>query len=146
MTSANLHLRMNSTREVKKTMTSGQTEKQTDEYKHVHEHDHYHDHSHSHSIFGGHSHDHDHGAEGAKSLVAAMQGKGKLLEDIYIYWTSGELNVFALTGDRGSRITLIGLASNIGLTAAKGTAGIYMHSASLLAEAGHSLSGKFHTN
>lgn len=35
---------------------------------------------------------------------------------------------------------LIGLASNVGLTATKGIAGIYMNSASLLAEAGHSLS------
>lgn len=49
----------------------------------------------------------------------------------------------ALTGekkDRGSRITILGLASNVGLTAVKGTAGIFMNSASLLAEAGHSLS------
>ena len=36
--------------------------------------------------------------------------------------------------------TLVGLASNVGLTATKGVAGIYMNSASLLAEAGHSLS------
>jgi hypothetical protein len=33
-----------------------------------------------------------------------------------------------------------GLASNVGLTVTKGVAGIYMNSASLLAEAGHSLS------
>lgn len=33
-----------------------------------------------------------------------------------------------------------GLASNVGLTMTKGVAGIYMNSASLLAEAGHSLS------
>lgn len=47
-------------------------------------------------------------------------------------------------GDRGSRITLIGLFANVGLTAAKGAAGVYMHSASLLADAGHSLSGAYH--
>ena len=44
-------------------------------------------------------------------------------------------------GDRGSRITLIGLFSNIVLTSAKGLAGWYLHSASLLADAGHCLSG-----
>ena len=45
-------------------------------------------------------------------------------------------------GDRGSRVTLIGLAANILLTSAKGAAGWYMNSAALLADAGHSLSGK----
>ena len=44
-------------------------------------------------------------------------------------------------GDRGSQITLIGLFANVGLTIAKGAAGWYMHSASLLADAGHSMSG-----
>jgi len=34
----------------------------------------------------------------------------------------------------------LGLASNIGLTVTKGLAGLWMNSASLLAEAGHSLS------
>lgn len=43
--------------------------------------------------------------------------------------------------DRGSRITLVGLVFNVGLTGIKGLAGWYMHSASLLADAGHSLSG-----
>ncbi|TCD71617.1 hypothetical protein EIP91_007364 [Steccherinum ochraceum] len=43
-------------------------------------------------------------------------------------------------GDRGSRITVIGLLANVGLTASKGAAGWYMNSASLLADAGHSLS------
>lgn len=33
-----------------------------------------------------------------------------------------------------------GLGSNVGLTVSKGLAGIWMNSASLLAEAGHSLS------
>jgi divalent metal cation (Fe/Co/Zn/Cd) transporter len=50
--------------------------------------------------------------------------------------------VLGRTGDRGSRITLIGLFSNVGLTLAKGAAGWYMHSASLLADAGHSMSGQ----
>ncbi|WVR08473.1 hypothetical protein IAU60_005528 [Kwoniella sp. DSM 27419] len=42
--------------------------------------------------------------------------------------------------DRGTRITLIGLGSNVALTSLKGLAGVLMNSASLLAEAAHSLS------
>ncbi|KAF9033253.1 cation efflux protein [Hymenopellis radicata] len=83
---------------------------------HVHD-EHDHTHSHSHSLFShSHSHDddHNHGAE----IVAALQGKG----------------------DRGSQITLLGLASNVSLTIIKGVAGWFLHSASLLADAGHSLS------
>ncbi|KAF9566697.1 CDF-like metal transporter [Agrocybe pediades] len=82
-----------------------------------HDHDE-HSHSHSHSIFG---HSHSHGEEhthDAEQIIAALQG----------------------SGDRGSYITLVGLFSNIGLTAVKGLAGWYMHSASLLADAGHSMS------
>uniref|UniRef100_U9T6B8 Cation efflux protein transmembrane domain-containing protein n=1 Tax=Rhizophagus irregularis (strain DAOM 181602 / DAOM 197198 / MUCL 43194) TaxID=747089 RepID=U9T6B8_RHIID len=41
---------------------------------------------------------------------------------------------------RGTKITLWGLASNVGLTAAKGVAGVVMNSASLVADAAHSLS------
>ncbi|GAN01813.1 cation efflux family [Mucor ambiguus] len=41
---------------------------------------------------------------------------------------------------KGTRITVIGLASNVGLTIAKGAAGWVMNSASLLAEALHSFS------
>ncbi|KAH9485449.1 putative metal transporter [Psilocybe cubensis] len=74
---------------------------------------------HSHSIFG---HSHSHGEEGhskdAEQIIAALKGKG----------------------DRGSYITLVGLFSNVALTGVKGLAGWYMHSASLLADAGHSLS------
>lgn len=55
--------------------------------------------------------------------------------------SSGLICIYLL-GDRGSYITLVGLFSNIALTAAKGLAGWFMHSASLLADAGHSLSGK----
>ncbi|CEJ03505.1 Putative Iron ion homeostasis-related protein [Rhizopus microsporus] len=44
---------------------------------------------------------------------------------------------------RGTRITIIGLASNVGLTVSKGVAGWMMNSASLLAESLHSFSGKF---
>ncbi|KAA1100787.1 hypothetical protein PGTUg99_027166 [Puccinia graminis f. sp. tritici] len=48
----------------------------------------------------------------------------------------------ALTGnsDKGSRVTLMGLAANIALTAVKGIAGYLLASASLIADAGHSLS------
>lgn len=42
--------------------------------------------------------------------------------------------------DESRRITLIGFASNIGLTATKAFAGLHYHSESLLADAGHSLS------
>jgi hypothetical protein len=86
--------------------------------KHTHghsDHDHEHDHAHhSHSLF--HSHAHDHSAS-AGELVSALS-----------------------RNDRGSRITLLGLASNVLLTALKGIAGYAMNSASLIAEAGHSFS------
>ncbi|EIN11789.1 hypothetical protein PUNSTDRAFT_50649 [Punctularia strigosozonata HHB-11173 SS5] len=90
-------------------------------HHHDHEHDHEHgDHSHSHSIFSKHVH--SHGEEGhdatAEEVIKALQG----------------------SGDRGSRITLVGLFANIGLTASKGAAGWYMNSAALLAESAHSLS------
>lgn len=75
-----------------------------------------HDH-HDHGIFG-HSHSHGGDTEEAAALAAAFSG----------------------AGDRGSRIILWGLASNILLTAAKGVGGYMLHSASLLADAGHSLS------
>ncbi|KAL0956509.1 hypothetical protein HGRIS_002650 [Hohenbuehelia grisea] len=94
-----------------------------DHHEHDHDHDHEHDHasehSHSHSIFSPHSHSHD-GAHshGAEKIMAALEGQG----------------------DRGSQITLVGLFANVGLTAAKGAAGWYMHSASLLADAAHSFS------
>ncbi|KAI0689965.1 cation efflux family-domain-containing protein [Cytidiella melzeri] len=77
-----------------------------------------HSHSHSHSVLGsfGHAHTHGEGGTGdADKVVAALSG----------------------AGDRGSRITLVGLASNVGLTVSKGAAGWYMNSASLLADAGH---------
>ncbi|EIW83161.1 cation efflux protein [Coniophora puteana RWD-64-598 SS2] len=89
------------------------------DHKHAHVHENGHDHTHSHGIFG-HSHaahDHDH-SEDAERVMQALSGKG----------------------DRGSQITLVGLFTNVGLTAAKGIAGWQMHSASLLADAGHSLS------
>ncbi|KAG5648510.1 hypothetical protein DXG03_003121 [Asterophora parasitica] len=80
-----------------------------------------HSHSHSHSLFGGHSHangeEHSH-SHGTEQIIAALEGQG----------------------DRGSRITIVGLVCNVGLTTAKGAVGWYMHSASLLADAGHSLS------
>ncbi|KAJ3007823.1 hypothetical protein NUW54_g3396 [Trametes sanguinea] len=93
-------------------------------HSHEHEHDHVHDshshsHSHSHGFFGSLVHRHDHGEEGhakdPEQIVQALKGQG----------------------DRGSKITLIGLASNVVLTGAKGAAGWYMNSAALLADAGH---------
>ncbi|PWN27384.1 cation efflux protein [Jaminaea rosea] len=88
-----------------------------------HEHDHDHSsHSHSHSLLGGHDHSHAHGSpEEADRLIAALKGKG----------------------DRGSNITLLGLFSNIVLCISKGIAGVFLNSASLVADAAHSLSDMF---
>ncbi|KAJ6499972.1 mitochondrial iron ion transporter [Mycena vitilis] len=77
-----------------------------------------HDHSHSHSIFSTHTHGPGASTDTAERLMAAF-GPG---------------------ADRGSRITLIGLFANIGLTAIKGVAGYLTHSTALIADAGHSLS------
>jgi len=85
---------------------------------HDHEPSNSHSHSHSHGIFGGHSHSHGHDHDHGGGLIETLQ--------------SG--------GDRGSRVTLIGLGANIILTSAKGAAGWFMNSAALLADAGHSLS------
>nr|XP_031860237.1 uncharacterized protein CI109_004369 [Kwoniella shandongensis]KAA5527309.1 hypothetical protein CI109_004369 [Kwoniella shandongensis] len=85
-------------------------------HNHEHSHEHGHGHDHDHGIFHTHAHDH---SEGAEQLMQAL--------------SSGKL-------DRGTRITLLGLGSNVLLTMSKGLAGLWMNSASLLAEAGHSLS------
>lgn len=91
------------------------------EHAHDHSHDHpphdeghahTHAHTHTHGLFHSHAHEHDNAA-----LVSALT-----------------------KNDRGSRITLLGLASNVLLTALKGVAGYAMNSASLIAEAGHSFS------
>lgn len=76
------------------------------------------DHSHSHSIFHSHSHDEHEHTQSAEGVLKALQG--------------GD--------DRGSRITLVGLYSNIVLTGTKGIAAWHMNSASLLADAAHSMS------
>ena len=52
------------------------------------------------------------------------------------------MKVFEGKGDAGSRITLLGMLTNVGLTASKGVAGWVFNSAALLAEAGHSASGE----
>jgi hypothetical protein len=82
-------------------------------------HDHAHDHSHEGHSHAGHSHGlfHSHHEHDNAALVSALT-----------------------KNDRGSRITLLGLASNVLLTALKGVAGYAMNSASLIAEAGHSFS------
>lgn len=71
----------------------------------------------SHSHNSDHNHTHENGEEQA-ILLDALRGQG----------------------DKGSLVTLIGLGSNILLTTTKGIAGYYLASASLLADAGHSLS------
>ncbi|OZJ04288.1 hypothetical protein BZG36_02578 [Bifiguratus adelaidae] len=72
--------------------------------------------SHSHS----HSHGHAHGHEGHSHahLVDALE----------------------TTSSRGWRITVVGLVANVGLCVTKGVAGWVMNSASLVADAAHSLS------
>ncbi|KAJ1801398.1 mitochondrial metal transporter [Coemansia sp. RSA 2399] len=72
-----------------------------------------HSHSHSHSIFSVHSH----GSE-------EHAGKIELLEH----------------NKAGSRITLIGMGANFGMSIAKGLAGVHFHSSALLADAAHSMS------
>ncbi|KAI7871475.1 cation efflux protein [Spinellus fusiger] len=74
---------------------------------------HYGTHGHGHGH--GHSHDEDH----------IHHGLGTALEN---------------SSKQGVRITVIGLVSNVGLTVSKGVAGVMMNSASLLADAAHSLS------
>ncbi|KLO08221.1 hypothetical protein SCHPADRAFT_835637 [Schizopora paradoxa] len=90
--------------------------------QHHHDHDeldHDHDHEHGHSLFHSHSHSRDDGhSQQVESVVKIFEGKL----------------------DRGSRITLVGLGTNVVLTGAKGAAGWFMNSAALLAEAGHSAS------
>ncbi|KAH7108302.1 cation efflux protein [Auriculariales sp. MPI-PUGE-AT-0066] len=82
-------------------------------------HSHSHSHGHSHGLFHSHSHD-DHDHAGNQMIIDALAGKG--------------------TSTLGGRITLVGLASNVGLTISKGLAGWSLNSASLLADAAHSLS------
>lgn len=88
---------------------------------HLHSHgsgDHGHSHGHSHSHgHGGHSH----GIEETQQLstaFASLRNPSQL--------------------DPGSRITLVGLVANVGLTAFKGVAGFLLASSALLADAAHS--------
>jgi divalent metal cation (Fe/Co/Zn/Cd) transporter len=53
------------------------------------------------------------------------------------------LNLAFHPGDRGSNITVVGLIANLVLCGTKGLAGVWLHSASLLADAAHSLSDTF---
>lgn len=105
-------------------------------------------HSHSHGIFGGHSHSHghDHDHDHGGGLIQTLQSGGtppslyRCVRTLPAH--SPFLPSFFLEGDRGSRVTLIGLGANVLLTSAKGAAGWFMNSAALLADAGHSLSGE----
>ncbi|BGP01569.1 mitochondrial metal transporter [Rhodotorula toruloides] len=88
---------------------------------HLHSHgsgDHMHSHGHSH----GHGHGgHSHGIEETQQLssaFASLRNPSQL--------------------DPGSRITLVGLVANVGLTALKGVAGYVLASSALLADAAHS--------
>ncbi|KAJ2083850.1 mitochondrial metal transporter [Coemansia sp. RSA 988] len=75
-------------------------------------------HTHSHGLFSAHSHSHSHGAGGDSA------SKAELIEH----------------HRAGSRITLVGMGANVGMSVAKGVAGVYFHSSALLADAAHSLS------
>ena len=120
-----------------------------------------HTHTHPHGIFGGHSHAHSHGHDGhdhGGGLIETLQSGGAHLSSLlFVYYDAHASNSFRIAtlpslatyrlvsyreGDRGSRVTLVGLGANVLLTGAKGAAGWYMNSAALLADAGHSLSGK----
>ncbi|KAJ2421620.1 mitochondrial metal transporter [Coemansia sp. RSA 2531] len=72
-----------------------------------------HQHSHSHGLFSAHTH-------------ASEDSAGKI--DLIEHHQAG------------SRITLIGMGANFGMSVAKGAAGVYFHSSALLADAAHSLS------
>jgi hypothetical protein len=119
-----------------------------------------HKHSHSHKIFGGHSHSHGHGQDGhdhGGGLIETLQSggahpchgpihtvfyDGSHTSTFFSFVLSPRSLVSHREGDRGSRVTLVGLVANVFLTSAKGAAGWYMNSAALLADAGHSLSGE----
>lgn len=74
------------------------------EHEHEDDHDHSHEgHSHSHGgIFHTHSHDHSAQDGQAEAVVKFMRGEGV---------------------DRGTKVTILGLLTNVGLTAVKGVAG-----------------------
>lgn len=80
-----------------------------------------HSHSHSHAHGHGHAHGHSHGIEETQQLASAV---------------ASLRNPAAL--DPGSRITLVGLVANVGLTVIKGAAGYLLASSALLADAAHS--------
>ena len=119
--------------------------------RHDQPHTHSHSHSHSHGIFGGHSHSHGHdGHDHGGGLVETLQSGGAQLIPldifvVYLRWFTRHILSCCFTlceGDRGSRVTLVGLGANVLLTSAKGAAGWYMNSAALLADAGHAISGE----
>ena len=117
-----------------------------------HEQPHTQSHSHSHGIFGGHSHSHGHGHghDHGGGLVETLQSGGARLVPldifvVYLRWFTCHILLYCFPlreGDRGSRVTLVGLGANVLLTSAKGAADWYMNSAALLADAGHSSSGE----
>lgn len=116
------------------------------DHEHEHAREHEHEHTHSHTVLGSlsHSHSHSHGENGhddVERVVQALRGGGTSFRCSASVSTR---KLSMLAGDKGSRITLIGLAANVGLTVSKGTAGWFLNSASLLADAGHTASGAHH--
>ncbi|KAI8983089.1 cation efflux family-domain-containing protein [Pilobolus umbonatus] len=85
----------------------------------------------------------------AHSIVSPIVTKPFLLNSIRLHRTHKHnhvhpdtdlLTTLNTSSKKGSRITVIGLVSNVGLTVTKGAAGWILNSASLLAEALHSFS------
>ena len=160
MTRRHIHGNGDSADKAKSTST-GATVGEREHHDHGQPHAHMHSHSHSHGIFGGHSHGHGHDGHdhSGGGLIETLQSGGWFHSTFlpvlrWLTHTRYISSVFDLPftidsyryryreGDRGSRVTLVGLVANIFLTSAKGAAGWYMNSAALLADAGHSLSGK----
>lgn len=88
-----------------------------------------HTHSHSHWIFGEPSRSHSHGYFGHYTTL--QREVRTCLIHVFV------------TGGRASRVTLVGLCTNVVLTSAKGTAGWYMNSVALLTDTGNPSSGTY---
>ncbi|CCA70559.1 related to MMT1-Mitochondrial iron transport protein [Serendipita indica DSM 11827] len=90
----------------------------------------------------GHSHSHGRGASISSSLLHSHTHghDGEDEEEEHTGEALMLLDALRGRGDAASRVTLVGLGANIGLTLLKGGAGWYLNSAALIADAGHSLS------
>ncbi|KAI8323545.1 hypothetical protein GQ54DRAFT_103857 [Martensiomyces pterosporus] len=76
---------------------------------------------------GAHSHVHSHGLFSAHSHVHSSEETASKIDLLEHHRA-------------GSRITLVGMGANLGMSVMKGAAGVHFHSSALLADAAHSLS------